>query len=946
MSGRIPALVLVLALGAGCRSTAPRSADPRVRPGPAASDEERAERSLLAAEARCKRRPRDRASWRSLHHAAGRAGQPHRYLLALEATESRGRLPSELRATLARLLRRRARNLAHLGAPAAALRTMARADRLAVAPEGQRGAWETLRDRMALAQADRWLAIDEAGAARKVYRDLARRGVLDGESLQWRRAALGDTQGPLALAVALGQLRDRAPGPAQRLARAYLKTPKRDPGTLLAALEAATLGTDQRLVRALDVQLAKVAPARLLEAACRLRRRPGSPCCQQLQRWATTNTDALGRWVDLCRELHWIPGDGPWLASAIRLQKNGGQLGLGPLEGVVSNGLARQAAKVLAHHPTLGRLGGQSAGHRKTLCRSMMGNTTYQLLLRAFESWAAGLAADAHRDLALATNTLVQPAPGAKVEFARRCQLLRLTRLVRGPAAAYRLMSKLAQADAPYGRHLVARLLARGELPAALGLARPDQRKRVIARLRELGRVLARWRVAGNDALKKHWSQRYGSDLAKRAWGHVTAGAKASGAAAPSTLERVLRLAGQGRLTEAETEIKTKAMTRRTRPPRPWTPRYGLWQAWIPHLGGHPKVARRGLRRLRHRDPGGFRWLRLVVPSLTWLGHNRTAGGLADALYERSLTDPVLLRLVVQGAVAAGRYDKAELALTDWASATGRPDRAYLTAARWLATRGQWSRAAALSSRALGWSGTRPLGAAVVTLRHQRAARRKAEARRTAAWLLARWPAGNARDGISQTLAASLLAAEGPTAAQPYSKLKRGLDLPALLKKRRFKVVQGRAAARSSREPLSAAWPALAALAAQGRRQWQVAGRYVDQVAERSPRLEPLARALLLADQGRIVPALAWLAVASLTAQKHALWIDSLAAALASRAGKRRLAARLLSHGIVSQPATDRGATAGDLARMKTLAAGKLLPLQIPWAVLTAAPDGARSCAP
>jgi hypothetical protein len=621
-------------------------------------------------------------------------------------------------------------------------------------------------------------------------------------------------------------------------------------------------------------------------------------------------------------------------------------LGLGPLEGIVPADLARRAAKALPSSLALKRLAGQTAGLRQSLRRTTAGTSSLATLLqRGFEAWAAGLTTEANHALALATSTLTLPTRGPHAGFGPRCQLIRLTRLVQGRAAAYRLMSRLSRPDPRFRHHLVERLLARQELAAALGLARPGHDRQIIARLRMVGQLLARWGVARDPALRQRWAGRYGSKLARRAWQHVAAGSQAPRSKTPSALEKVLRLVGQGRLTEAETAAKTaaEAVARQRRPRGRRSSRILLWQARIAHLRGNGQTVLRRLRRLRHQDPGGFRWLPMVLPSLSRLGQHRAAGRLADALYERSLTDPSLLGLVARGAVAAGRYDKAELALTDWASQTGRPDRAYLAVSRWLAARGQWNRAAALSSRAIGWSGARPLGPTLATLRHQWAARRTGEARRTAAWLLARWPAGNARNGISQTIAASLLAADRLDAARPYLTLKRGLDLKALLRRRRFAEVLGRVAARARSEPLAGSWPALAALAAQGQKQWTVAARYVDQVALRNPRSGPLARALLLADQGRILPALAALAPTYLTLKNRAPRIAWLAAALAARAGKRRLAARLLSRGIVTLPWTRHGATAQDLALMRPLA---MLPLEIPWDMLLAAPIGAGSCEP
>jgi hypothetical protein len=937
-------LVLTPTLTTGCPGGPRPNAGPRAQPGPVAEGEEKTERALVAAEARVRSSPRDRAAWRTLRLAAHRARQPHRVLLALEATEGLGRLRRDLWADLAVRLRRRAQNLARLGAPHAALRTLARADRLAPPPPNRRASFAALGDRLRLQRADQNLAADDAAAARKVYRDLARRAVLDGEELQWRLAALGETRVNLAVALALRHLRQRAPGPAQRLARVYLQIGGADSNTLVIALEAASLGTDARLVHGLDVRLAKVAPLGLLVKACRLRRRWGSPCCRQLRRWATTSPRALGPWADLCRELHWIPGDALWLVKAIGLLTTGE--GLGPLEGILPVNLARQATKRLPTHLALRRMAGHTAKLRQDLRRPapITANLT-NLLERGFEAWASGLTTEADRSLARATTMVSQPggtslggrSPG---DFGPRCQVIRLTRRVRGHRAAYRLMIRLAQLDPRFGRHLVEKLLARRDLVAALGLARTGHRAPIIAKLRDLGRILSRWGVAKDPALRQRWAQRTSSKVARRAWAHVAAGSQTPGVETPSGLEQVLRLAGQGKLAQADARADARAKAK-TKTASNSSARFGLWRGRIAHLRGDNQAALRRLRRLRHQDPGGFSGLPTVLPALFRQGYNRTAGRLANVLYERNFIDPALLKLVTLGAVAAGRYDKANLALTDWASATGRPDRAYLTVARWLASRGRWNRAAVLSSRALGWSGGQPLEPALAAVGHQWAARRAAEARRTANWLLARWPAGNSRLGISQTLAASLLATHGLDAAQPYMTRKRGLDLPALLRKRRFAAVLERATTLGHREPLASAWPGLAALAAQGLGQWKVAARYVDQVARRSPGSEPLARALLLADQGRIAAALATLAQTNLSPRRVRL-----AAALAARGGKRRLAARLLSHWIVSVPGTPTRTTSPGLAQMKLLAAGKLLPVKIPWGVLLASPRAASRCEP
>ncbi len=958
-----PVLVLVLtpALTTSCPGGPRPNVGPRARQGPATDEEGTAERALADAEARVRRKPRDRSTWRTLRRAAHQAGQPHRVLLALEATEGLGRLNRDLYDELAQGLRLRARNLTKVGAPNAALRSLARADRLAPPPATQRSAFGELRDRLMLQRADQNLKADDAAAARKVYRDLARRAVLEGEDLQWRRAALGETRVTLAVALALRRLRQRGPGPAQRLARVYLEIGGRDPDTLFAALEAATLGTHVRLVHGLDTRLAKVAPPKLLVAACRLRRRPQSPCCRRLQQWATTTTGALRRWAGLCRELHWVPGDSTWLVKAIGLLTAGTDpsLDLGPLEGIVPVTLARRAAKALPTNLALGRMAGHAAGLRQRLVLRHPPTATSSfttLLQRSFEAWATGLTAEAQRslDLALARSrvgtAVSHPRDGSHPGFGFRCQVIRLTRLVRGHSAAYELMVNLAQAEPRFRRHLIDRLVARRDFVAALGLARPGHDARIIARLEDLGRILARWGMAKEPTLRQRWARRYGSNLARRAWAHVTAGSRTPSVDTPSGLEQILRLVGQGRLAEADQRAKTEAKTNKK---TETATRFGLWRARIAHLRGDNQGAHRRLRRLRHQDPGGFRRLPTVVPSLFRLGLNRTAGRLADELYERDFSDPALLKLVTLGAVAAGRYDKADLALTDWASATGRPDRAYLTVSEWMAARGQWNRAAVLASKGLGWSGGRPLDLALATIRHQRAAGRTAEARRTAAWLLFRWPAGNARNGISQSIAASLLAAHGPEAARPYLTLNRGLDLPALLRKRRFAEVMKRAAVLSRRDPMNGGWPALAALAAQGLKQWKTAARYVDQVARRAPGAEAMARALLLADQGRLGPALACLAQRLVGATKdHSSVVTRLAAALAARGKKRRLAARLISRWIVSAPTTSSDVTAQNLAHMKhmkhmkLLATGRLLPVQIPWGMLLAPSPGAGRCEP
>jgi len=948
MGARVPALWLVIALTAGCPGGRPRSAEPRVRPV-AVTKAEAAEHGLLAAEARCRKRPRIRAAWRDLQRAARRAGQPHRYLLALEATEARGRLPRDLYGALARRLRRRARNLAHLSAPAAALHALARADRLAAPPARQRAALEILRDRLALQRADGWLAADDADAARKVVRDLARRAVLDGEELAWRRAALGEIRDLGAVVAALHKLRHVAPAPVQRLARIVLASGTRDPGTLVAALEAATLGVDVQLVQELDARLAKVAPRPLLATACRLRRRPGSPCCRQLQRWAATNRDALGRWATLCRALHWSPGDPAWIQRVIRLLQITGDPGLGPLEDLVSVSRVRQTLRVSPHSLALMRLAGQTAAHRNALAGTGGLSTPTRNLMtpeqRAVEAWAAGLVPMAVTLLSQAAGVLTASRPTA-TGLKARCRIVRLTRLVGKRAAAFGLLTALTSKDPRFRKHVLGRLLAQGRPVAALVLAHPGEERSTVAWLRALGKTLHRWGVSADRTLLGHWTRRHGAGPANRAWRYVTAGSRDAAKEQTKGLERVLRLAGQGQLVEARSAALGLVRTGTTRVRRSGmlAPHFLIWWAWLAQASGDKQTARRRLRRLLHQDPGGFRDLPAVTKTLAWLGHKRAAGRLADRLYERALSDPALLRLVTRGAITAGRAAKAELAITDWASQTGRPDRVYLSAAAWTAQQGQHDRAAALASKALVWSGGRPLEAALATLRHQWAARRTAEAQRTTVWLQTRWPVGNGRNGISQTLAVTLLAADRLEGARRLGQLQRGQDLPALLRKRRFVEVGRAAEVRAMRQPLVARWPALAALAHQGRRKWHLAAKHIDRLARLAPRAESLALALLHADQGHIHAALAMLALAHNTRPDvRLLW---LAASLAARAGKWPLAARMASRAIIGGPSKKSSSVTGaELTRMTALVKRALLPLEIPWARLLTTP-APGSCEP
>lgn len=941
----LPLLLMVAACAGGPRP----DPHPRTRQAGGDTPEATAERQLEAAEARVKRRPRDRSAWRAMQGAAGAAGQPHRYLLALEATEARGRLPSGLHNSLAQGLRRRAMNLAQLDAPSAALQALARADRLAKTPASQRARLDALRDRLILRQADRWLRADNVDKARKAYDALARRAVLDAQELHWRRAAVGQTRAPEAVAAALRRLRDEAPGPAQRLARVYLKASGRDPATLLAALQAATLGNDALLVKRLDQQLSKVAPLSLLTAACKLRRRPTSPCCRQLQRWATTNRDALVSWASLCRTLHWAPGARAWLQRVILLLQTTGDLGLGPLEDLVGVPLAHQTLQTSPHNLALKRLAGQTAAHRKTLSGAGGHRSPTATLMtpeqRALEAWAAGRPLQAGRLLSQATAKLTVLRP-TQTGFEARCRLVRLTRLVQERPVAFRLLRKLTRQDPRFRKHVLGRLLAQGRPVAALVLARPGEETPVVAWLRALGQTLHRWGVATDKTLRQHWDRRYGAGPAKRAWRHVTAGSRSAGKGPTKGLERVLRLAGQGHLAAAKNAARKLARTGGpgVRWRGPLAPRFLIWWAWLAQAAGDKPAAKRRLRRLRHQDPGGFRNLPAVVRTLGWLGHKRDAGRLADGLYERAFSDPALLRLVTRGSITAGRSAKAELAITDWASQTARPDRVYLRAAAWTANQGQHHRAASLASRALGWSVGRPLEAALATLRHQWAARRTAEARRTTAWLQARWPAGNDRNGIIKTLAVTMLAADRLDGARRLGVIQRGEELLALLRKRRYVEVSRRAQGWAIHQPLVGRWRALAALADQGGRRWLTAALEVDRLARLNPGAEPLALALLHADQGHIRPALAMVALA------HTIQPDArlrwLATALAARAGKRPLAARLASRAIVGGPSKTSAPTGPDLARMTALAKGRLLTVEIPWALLLATPAGTGSCEP
>jgi len=948
MTLRLTTLPLLFVV-AGCAGGPRPNPRPRARPAGKDSPEAIAERHLETALARVKRRPRDRSAWRKLQRAASAAGQPHRYLLALEATEARGRLPSGLRQALAQGLRRRAASLAQLDAPSAALRALARADRLAPTPASGRARLDALRDRLILRQADRWLRADDVDKAREVYDALARRAVLDAQDLNWRRAAVGQTRALQAVATALRRLRDEAPGPAQRLARIYLKAKGRDPSTLVAALRAATLGNDATLVKRLDDQLSKVAPRRLLAAACRLRRRPTSPCCRQVQRWATTNRDALATWASLCRRLHWAPGPRAWLQRVILLLQTTGDLGLGPLEDLVSVSLARQTLQVSPHSRALARLAGRTSARRKTPSGASYHTPPTTTLLtpeqRAFEAWAAGRPRQAGRLLAQATARLTALGPSPAGPEAR-CRLVRLTRIVQQRPAALRLLRRLTRQDPRFRRHVLARLVAQGRPVAALIIARPGEEKPVVAWLHALGQTLHRWGMATDNALRHHWNRRYGAGPASRAWRHVAKGSRSAGKERISDLERVLRLAAQGHLAAARRAARdlARASGVRIRRRGALPPQFLIWWAWLAQAAGDKPAALRRLRRLRHQDPGGFRNLPAVADALRWLGHKRAAGRLADGLYERAPSDPALLRIVARGAITAGRIAKAHLAITDWASQEGRPDRVYQAAASWMARGGRHHRAAALASKALGWSGGRPLMPALATLRHQWAARRKAEARRTRAWLLARWPAGNGRDGMSRTLAHTMLAADRIDEARRLVVLHHGQDLRALLRKRRFAEVLKRARGGSVHEPLVARWPALAALAAQGQRQWRQAAQHVDRLARLAPEAEPVALALLQADQGQLRPALAMLALAhTMRPTARLRW---LAAALAARAGKRPLAARLASRAILGGPSKASAPKGPDLARMTALAKGRLLPLEIPWAMVLATPADAGRCEP
>ncbi len=956
MRTRPAALLLVILLMAGCPGGPRPDTGPRARPGPPADAEEKAERHLQAAERHVARHSRDPKAWKSLLRAAGKAAQPHRYLLALERAHARGRLPASLRGDLANRLFSRARSLSRLGAPfwyrkadllstqwqgapAAALRTLRRARALRPATGKDRHRHAALEDRLRLQLADGLLYTGQPEKARKTYFALRNRGVLDGEALHWRLAAVGASKEPLAQTAALARLAKHAPAAARDLVHSVLSKPSGTVLTLLNALRVASLGTDRRLMHRIETQLVKVAPAPMLARACALRQRPGSPTCRTLQRWAMGNLTALRQWARLCRRLHWAPGDARWLAKVITALRTHFTLGLGPLEGLVSKSLARRTAKTLPREPALARLGGSSPGASRAQ-PSTSGPDTAQ---RAFEAWAAGRSAVATAVLAKATARVQQA--GKTASFAERCRLLRLTRLVQGRAAAFRLMKQLAQQDSRYASHLTKRLLARNDHVAVRSMAVDRPAADVLHRQKEIGLRLARYGATDTTALLKHWTQRYGKALAARSWATVVEGTRSGVSPDPRKSstderlhpERIWLLAGQGHLATAETYARK--FQRRSGLPGCWH----LWLARIPHLQGRKGRAQRRLRQYLHTF--GFGALPKTLSELVRLGFHQAAGRLANDLYERDLTDPALLRVMARGSIATGKLDKAGLIITDWASQTGRPDSVYLTVARWLAARKKYRAAATYANKAIGWRGDRPLEATLQMLGYLWVDNRHVQASRSVRWLLQRWPAGNGRKGVSQAIAGALLAADMPKRALPFMTRQRGLELPALLRARRYKALETHVIAMMKRDPLNPAWPALSALAAMQQRQWKHAAERVEQVGRRAPSLEPPLLAMLLAARGRLKAALAMLA------QAHARsWgntpITLLAAALASRAGNRKLAARILADVIPFRNACLNGVDTEIFRLVERLVKGKPLPLRIPWAMLLGADSDPGSCEP
>ncbi|MFH2006525.1 MAG: hypothetical protein ABI333_08070 [bacterium] len=895
-----PLRLLLLLLVAGCQGSAGRSTSVR----PSGAPEETVSEGLAAlaeVEQRLRLHPGDRSAWKRLRRLAQQTQRRARELIALEQADARDRLPAALRPRLAGLLRRRAQELWLLGAPAAAQVTLRRANALQRHPEGR---WHQLQDRLTLALADRELRLDRPARALQSYRRLARRGVLAGEALAWRSAAAGESQKPSALAEGILRL-GAAPVVASRLAGRYLALGGRSPRVLLAALRATAADPSLPLADQIDRLLSKVAPADLLSRACALRRRPTAPSCRTLERWATTDLTALRSWATLCRQLHWGTRDARWLTRVRQLLRTQAVLGLGPLEGL--------------------------ALPRPTWKRPQGGRPPADALRHAFEAWAAGDAAAASIHLSTA-----HPAPGSTTanppeeRSLARCELIRVTRLLGGHRAAWRLAAR--PADAELRSRLLERWLRQGALPAALRLATGAARQKAVNALRRFGRLLAVWDVLGHaDTLRKTWQQRYGSAVEAAAWAEVQQGAKQRRVEPP--VRAVARLAAMGRFGAALAQTaRIRDVTARQR-----------WRARLHLLGGKRASARRALLALLEHSVGGARHLALVMEELIRLGLTKPAVRLADALYEQSVQDPVLLRLVALAQLADGRLDKARLALVDWAAASPRPELAYLAGGRYLATRDRPAQAAIMASRALAWSGSRPLQVGLALLGYQLAAHRDREARETAAWLLGRWQKGRGRSGISQTLAAHLLARGQLAAAEPYLRLERGTRLPALFRAGRFQEVIRRARALSKTEPLAGRWPAIGALAELRLKNHRRAAQLFRDASRRTPRLEPLLDALAQADHGQIGAALVSLALALTGAdRREAVAYRELATALAHRAGDRRRAAALLSDALTQ----DRwaGVERTGWNRLQQLIRGRRLPPATPWAILLAAQSDSGSC--
>jgi len=450
--------LLLLIFVVGCRGPA---GDPNPPRRAAAGDTpfERSRRALSKVERRLRRHPGDLAAWKRLRRLAQQTQRRYRELLTLQRVHARERLPSALRPRLSALLRRRAEELWQLGAPAAAQAALKRARALQRHPSDR---WESLRDRLTLALADRALGRDRPARALKAYRRLARRGVLAGDALSWRQAAAGHSKSLPAQAAGIRRLAREAPAIASRLARQYLDRGGKSPTVLLAALRASG-SAPKVLADRIDRQLSKVAPAGILSKACALRRRPTSSSCRTLEGWATTDLTALRFWAALCRRLHWVAQNASWIARVQLLLRTRGLLGLGPMEGLTT-GLAawkRPGA-------------GQPPSKRSAPCTLIR----VTRLLRG------------HRAAWSLTTSLV----GADAQLR--------SRLVEG---------MLHQGALPAALHLAA---GAGRKQAEAALRRFGRR---LAKWGVQGHA---------GLLRKGWQQRYGSSIAKAAWTWVEQGAQ------------------------------------------------------------------------------------------------------------------------------------------------------------------------------------------------------------------------------------------------------------------------------------------------------------------------------------------------------------------------------------------------------------------------------------